>query len=242
MAYGVRAAQARAAVVAIQSTLSYFWTSMGEATKAGRADAAAEAVLLGFSWDLPKWRFIKTDTAERDKLRDSLVKSARFNVESAIARVYKSYIPLSEQVYKTKALADGWVDRSVESGLARGLTVREMQKEVKEFIRPEVKGGVSYAARRLARTEINNAYHAATIVDNENKPWVAGMVWRLSGSHPRLDICDVLAKNSPYPKEDVPPKAHPHCLCTTYPETVSDEDFWDAFNDGEYDDYIGGLV
>jgi hypothetical protein len=237
----VKRAQATGAILAIQSTLSSFWSSLGDVVRAGKSDAASEAVLQGFAVDLPKWRKIRPSTAERNKLRDALEASARFNVESALARVYKSYIPLSTQVYKTEALANDWVDKRVNSGLARGLTVNEMQKEVKEFIRPEVKGGVAYAARRLARSEINNAYHAATIVDNEDKPWVAGMVWRLSGSHPRLDICDLLAKDSPYPKSAVPPKAHPHCLCTTFPESVSDADFWDAFNDGDYDGYIDAL-
>lgn len=241
MAFGVRSAQARAAVVAIQSTLSYFWTSFGDVVKAGRAEAAAEAAVLSFNNDAPKWRRIFTAKNRRDDLRDALERSARANVEAAIARIYKSYTPLSQQVYKTKALADGWVDKRVESGLARGLTVREMQKEVKEFIRPETKGGVSYAARRLARTEINNAYHATTIVENADKPWVSGMIWRLSGSHPRIDICNVYADKSPWPRDKVPAKAHPQCLCTTFPETVSDDDFWAAFRAGDYDSWLDSL-
>lgn len=229
--------QTRHAVLAIQSILGTFWQGLGDTIKAGRSEAAALAVEQSFSWNRYYW----DKTGRREELRKKLTAEAERNVEAAVARIYKTHIPLAESVYKTRALADGWVDKKVTSGLARGLTVDEMKKEVTDFIKPDVKGGVSYAARRLARSEINNAYHATTIVHNEELPFVESMTWRLSGSHPRLDICNVLEQNSPYPKEKVPPKAHPQCLCTVYPNTTSHDDFFKAFNEGQYDTWLDSL-
>ena len=230
----VKDAQTRQAISALQSTLSYLWRSVGDLTKAGQRDAASTAVDQSFSWDSVLLRKAIKDDEARAEFQRNLEQAAERNVEAAVARVYKSHIPLSQQVYKTEALASGWVDRLVTRGIARGQTVKELQRDVREFIRPEVKGGVSYAAKRLSRTEINNAYHAVTIVHNEEKPWVTGMAWRLSGSHPRPDICNVYAKKAPYPKEQVPEKPHPNCLCTTYPETVTNQEFYRALAAGEY--------
>jgi hypothetical protein len=231
-------AQARQAIAAIQGTLSYFWRNLGDTVKAGYADAAKAAVEQSFSWDDVLLRRAIPSATVRAAMRDGLAAAAMRNVESAIVRVYKTRIPLSVQVYKTRALADGWVERRINSALARGLTAREMASEVKAFIRPETPGGLSYASMRLARTEINAAYHATSIVHNEDKPWNQGMHWRLSGSHPRLDECDLYAERSPFPRGEVPAKPHPQCLCVVYPAMPSQEDFIRKFHAGDYDQWL----
>lgn len=231
-------AQGRQAIVVIQQTLSYLWQHVGDTIRAGRADAAKVAVEKSFDWDRALFRVAVTNATEREALKTNMVAAAIKNVEASLARVYKSYIPLAEQVYRTRALADGWVDSRVTKELAKGSTVDELAKEVRDFVDPNTKGGAAYAARRLARSEINNAYHAVTIVHNEDKPWVSGMIWELSKSHPEPDICNVYADKSPYPRGSVPRKPHPQCLCFTYPETVSNDDFFAAFNAGEYDDWF----
>jgi len=233
----LRAAQLQSAAVAIQNTLGQLWRLLGDTIKAGQAEAKAVALATSFDWDTPLLR-LAFPRRELKVMRSTLMETSKVDVEAAIARVYHSRVPLATSVYKTRALADGWVERRVNSGLARGLTVAELKKEVQGFIKPEVKGGASYAAKRLARTEINNAYHAVTIVHNEDKPWNTGMIWRLSGSHPREDICDLYASKSPWAMGTVPGKAHPQCLCTTFPEVQSEDDFWDSFKSGEYDEYI----
>ena len=235
----LRAAQLQTAAVAIQEALGQFWRLLGDKVKAGQAEAKAVALATSFDWDTPLLRLAYPKKDLKD-MRATLLETSRLDVEAAVARVYHSRIPLSKQVYKTRALSDGWVERRVNSGLARGLTVSELKKEVQQFIRPEAKGGASYAAKRLARTEINNAYHAVVIVHNEDKPWNNGMIWRLSGSHPREDICNLYAKKSPFPMKAVPPKPHPQCLCTTFPQVETQDDFFAAFNAGDYDEYIDG--
>lgn len=147
-------------------------------------------------------------------------------------------IPLSEKVYRTKQLADGWVDKKVNSAIGRGLSARDFAKEVRNLIRPDVRGGVSYAAMRLARTEINNANHYAAMNDADGKPFVTGMGWRLSRSHEEIDECDKLAANSPYRLGHVPNKPHPNCFCYIFPETVDDDTFVEQFHSGAYDEYL----
>jgi hypothetical protein len=237
----VRAMQLKQATIAIQEALRLFWKNTGDVVKAGRIEAAETAAGMGFDWDAVLLREVFPALADRKAMRASLIATARFNVEAALARVVKSYVPLSERVYRTEALSARWVDRKVNSALSRGATAAELAKEVRQFIRPDTPGGVSYAAQRLARTEINNAYHATTIEQQRDKPWNEGMVWRLSGSHSNPDICDAYARKI-WPINDVPEKAHPHCFCTVFPRTTSPEQFIQEFHSGEYDDYLDRVM
>lgn len=119
---------------------------------------------------------------------------------------------LSQKVYRNASLTSGRVERLIRSGIIQGLSARELAKTVKDFIRPDVKGGVSYAAMRLARTELNNAFHERQKQVIKEKPWAKG-VWNLSKSHPHRDECDVLAEGGPYDADEIPDKPHPQCLC-----------------------------
>ncbi len=85
----------------------------------------------------------------------------------------------------------------------------------------------SYPARRLARTEITAAAGRATQAASNANPFVNRLQWALSGSHPEGDICDDNASGGPdgdgvYAIDDLPEyPAHPHCLCTIKPVTIS---------------------
>jgi hypothetical protein len=240
----VRSAQIMQAMTAISSALGALWTDIGDLTAAGQQDAMTEALRQSFDWDLVLLR-LGLPAKKRNAMRNSLLEAGRFNVEAMLARVYKTRLPLSEQVYKTAALAQGWVESRLDRGIARGLTVAELAREVRQHINPATPGGTSYAARRLARTEINAAYHAVTIVEAEDKPWVTGLKWRLSGSHPTRDICDIYANNDHsglgkgvFSQGEVPGKPHPQCLCTVFPTLLPDEVFIDQLANGVFDNYI----
>ena len=84
---------------------------------------------------------------------------------------------------------------------------------------------------RLARSELNNAFHSRQIAAAQ-KPWVLGVKWNLSKSHPRKDECDRYATENAhqlgrgvFPKSDVPSKPHPHCLCFMTYEMQDEDDF-----------------
>jgi hypothetical protein len=231
-------------MTSISGALAAFWNAVGDLIAAGQQDAATLALAESFDWDAPLLR-LGISAKKRAAMKAGLSSAGRFNVEAMIARIYKTRLPLSQQVYKTGALASGWVESRIDRAIARGLTVAELAGEVRDFVNPRTPGGATYAARRLARTEINAAYHAVTIVHAEDKPWVWGMQWRLSGSHPTLDICDSMARrnhsglgNGVYPRGKVPGKPHPQCLCTTYPLTIAPELFATNFKRGVYDEYI----
>lgn len=119
---------------------------------------------------------------------------------------------LSQRVYRNAQLTSGRIERLIRAGIIQGLSARELAKTVKNFIRPDVKGGVAYAAMRLARSELNNAFHERQKDTIIGKPW-AMAVWNLSKSHPHRDRCNELAEEGPYEAEDVPDKPHPQCLC-----------------------------
>lgn len=119
---------------------------------------------------------------------------------------------LSHKVYRNAALTSGRIERLIRAGIVQGLSARELAKSVKAFISPDVKGGVAYAAMRLARTELNNAFHERQKDIIVGKPWALA-VWNLSKSHPHRDACNDLAEGGPYEGEKVPDKPHPQCLC-----------------------------
>lgn len=240
----VRQAQLMAAATAIRNALATLWASTEKLISDGRADAGALALKNSADWDEKLLRLEMTREQFR-AMRNSLLSAGQFNVEAALSRLTTSYRPLSARVWRSAALTDGWLDRTIDSALARGANRDELRKAVKDFVRPDVPGGVAYAAKRLARTEINNAYHAVTIAHNEDKPWNLGMQWSLSRSHPQLDICDEYGRMDShglgpgvYPKTDVPAKPHPQCLCVIYPVTMSPDDFVAAYRNGKFSEYI----
>lgn len=78
-----------------------------------------------------------------------------------------------------------------------------------------------YFANRIAQTELHRAYtdvNAQDIMQDQDVVWVQ---LRMSRTHPRTDICDLLSKQDRYglgpgvyPKAECPkPPFHPHCRC-----------------------------
>jgi hypothetical protein len=219
--------------------------------QAGRYEAAALAVETFAAYDAMLLRQVGWTPEMVRAFKDGAMETSRTGISSAIQRMQgASYIPLSEQVYTTRALTSGMVDRYVTSALVRGLNWREFATGVKGMIRPDVPGGVNYAAKRLARTEINNAFHAMQAEKARETPWTTGVLWNLSGSHPTPDECNEYADESHfdggdpgvYLPEDVPKKPHPQCLCFCTPVTVEPDEFIDQFFAGKYDRYVDKVM
>lgn len=164
-------------------------------------------------------------------LVDGLEATARSGLESDFARVPRA---LSRRVYRSAALASGAVNARIREGLISGLSARELAQDVYQYISPSTKGGTSYAAMRLARTEINNAFHERQI-QAARRPGVKAVKWNLSESHPRPDECNVYAEHAPYEPSEVPDKPHPHCFCYLTYITMSPREFAQALNDGDFD-------
>lgn len=220
------------------------FSNLGQTIEARRAEAAARASQLGSTIDT-----IAFESAGRGLegrlLADSLQFGLTQTIETAVVRMTQSQFTLSQRIYKTQVWMDGRVQTKINSALARGLTAREFAAEAIGWFDPMTPGGVRYAALRLARTEINNAFHAISVNDAADKPWVEGMKWNLSGSHPKADVCDEYAHedhsrmgSGVYRPENVPRKPHPHCFCFVTPILTDQEDFLDRLAAGSYDTYL----
>lgn len=209
-----------------------------------RAEAAARAIDLGVETDSALFR-VAGMTSVAPEFRRALTEGLLRTTEVAVTRMTQSQFPLSERIYRTQIWMGGRVQAKINSALARGLTPRQFANEALDWFSPSTPGGMRYAAMRLARTEINNAYHAIAVNAAAEKPWVSGMKWHLSGSHPKADECDELAhedrfKMGPgvFPPKDVPRKPHPQCLCQVTPVVVDEDEFFDNLLGGNYDDYL----
>lgn len=226
---------------------------IGRTVESERLTAAADAIRVTRLYDGEIFRAAGLSDEFIDAYQASAVLTSKQAVEGAMQRLLgKSYVPLAESVYRAEQWSAGIVDRFVDSALARGLTWVEFAKGVKDMIRPDVPGGVSYAAKRLARTEINNAAHAQSKEQYDKNPMVESVKWHLSGSHPTPDECNEYAESQhfkgggqgDYMPNDVPSKPHPQCLCFITPNTPTPAEFIDKLFAGDYDDgdYGDGIM
>ena len=205
------------------------------------ASAAVDAALHSEKHLLAK---LFSDKVSQEAYAASLRQTARRNIDAVMTRVLETEIPLSKRVWRTRALSQGMVDRAINNALARGDSFEDLARAVHHLVDPATPGGVTYAAKRLARTEINNAFHAQSIHDAQEVPWVQKMRWNLSKVHVTDpgDLCEDYALQGIFPVEKVPPKPHPHCRCFVTPEPVTDDEFDFAVMSGQYDDYLDEFI
>lgn len=178
------------------------------------------------------------------QLQNQFIMAARGSAENVRSKLLND-IDLSPAVYRNQQRVIDQVNRQVSRGIAQNLSAREMADGVKRFVSPNVRGGVDYAAMRLARTEINNAFHATSVRSYADSPFVEAVKWELSASHPRPDDCDDLAETDDdrlgvgvYRPQNVPFKPHPQCLCYTTTVTPSRDKFLDNLMSGSYDGWL----
>lgn len=237
----VRRAQYQAVLKTLQQQQKQLWRKINSVTEEGiklsaeiAASTAAEVTArLGLSLEASGY-----NVAKQFEL------AAEQGIESVKARAI-SEIDLSKNVYNNRALTSGKINRIINSGLASNKSALEMAKDVKGFISPSTPGGVDFAAKRLARTEINNAFHTTSVLTASEQPWVDGVKWHLSGSHPKPDACNDYADKDSYhlgagvfTAGKVPGKPHPQCLCYTTTITTPDKEFVNNFKNGKYDAYL----
>lgn len=179
---------------------------------------------------------------------ESLSATAQAGIRSALARVPRQ---LSDRVWNNSQIANGKIEELIRSGLASGLSAAEMAGTVYDFASPRTPGGQGYAAMRLARTEINNAFHEQQKAQGF-QIGVLGTKWNLSGSHKVPDLCNEYAEHRDpelakklgalaggvWNADEVPDKPHPHCFCFMSYVTFSPREFADAMLSGQFDDEL----
>lgn len=239
-AIGARAKRAQQALIrrTLHRNMHALWERVGYLTIHGEKEAAMAAVESSMFLQRELWGKGGDDFAR------TIEAQARAGIDSLMSR-QENVLPLSKRVYTNLGLSRTRVVREVQKALLRGLSAREIAKVAAQYINPNTPGGVSYAAKRLARTEINNAFHFTQIRYTREMPWVRGYKWTLSGSHPEVDICNDMAKRDHdgmgpgvYSKGHVPGKPHPNCFCFILNVTDSPGTFEKGLRSGKYDDYL----
>lgn len=240
----VRTAQVNSVRKSIKSLVTrLFSKQIGPIIRDGRLAAVEAAARASMSQLQPFLREVWPIKWQRKAFEDNFAVQARRNIDTMMVRVTgASYVPLSRRVYKTTELANGWVDNTVNSALARGDSAREIAAAVRSSIHPGARGGVSYAAFRLGRTELNNAFHAQSIGQAEDSPWIADMRWNLSKTHKSDpgDLCERYALIGTFPKSAVPLRPHPQCKCFVTPEMIGWDEFRATLLAGGYDEIKWG--
>lgn len=236
----VSRAQYQAATQGLGSLSASLWGKVGAATRAGVHGAADLAV----NSQLDREYLIGMPFSAIVQYQETYFFNAFQAAEDILSRRTNGFT-LAQRIYRNGIAGTLQAGKIVERGLAQQLSAREIAKQVRGLYEPGVRGGQSYAAMRLARTEINNAHHDTTIRLTKDAPWVQGYKWHLSSSHPKPDICNVYAERDHsgmgagvYSKTAVPSKPHPHCLC--YVEVVQPprEQFLRNLVNGGYDDHL----
>jgi hypothetical protein len=236
----IRAAQLRLVLSEIDAVMVQAWgkgvlpsTQRGRKAAAEAAQRATETITNVLYTGLPD------QVAET--VRDGLRLTAQAGIEADYARVPRE---LSQRVYRDAALSSGQVEQTIRAGLISGLSARELAADVYHLVSPTAPGGPSYAAMRLARTEINNAFHEQQKKGAE-RPGVLAAKWNLSGSHPKPDQCNVYAEQDAddlgpglYKAGNIPDKPHPNCLCFLTYETMDNAQFEKALKNGQFDDEL----
>lgn len=207
---------------------------------AGQQDAAEAAAKAALAQDAKVLNALFPNASERKAWEAGFVQSARHGIAAMATRILNTNLPLSKRVYKSSAFATGQLDRKINSHLALGSSAVDFAKDIRQFVSPKTPGGVNYAAMRLARSEINNAFHAMSIQSAQEFPWTESVEWHLSKSHKENpgDLCEVYAAQQYFDKNMVPPKPHPQCLCYVVPQTTEWSDFAMQLESGAYDDFF----
>lgn len=242
----IRKSQLRLILREIHKMQREMYRTIGKQTEAGMVRAARAAA--DAETQVNRLLFETTNTSITD-----FAAAMRAQAEAGVANLASkgaNGIPLSRQVYRTNAWSNDILDRKIRTAILLGKSAKELAADVRKFINPRTPGGVTYAANRLARSEINNAFHRTQIDLRKGDPWTEGFKWNLSGSHPRPDKCNDYAEKSHHRGGDVgvfrvsevPGKPHPQCLCFITTITVSPAEFADAMVAGRYDDFINSKI
>lgn len=138
---------------------------------------------------------------------------------------------LSDRIWRTDVDTRSRLDAMLAEQIRNGNSAFNISKKSEQFMLPGRAAmrtdkpygkDASYRGMVLGRTEIARAHRDATITTAKLNPYVGGMDWALSASHPKMDICDSLATigmgggrlKEPYDVNGVPAYPHPQCLCT----------------------------
>lgn len=146
---------------------------------------------------------------------------------------------LSQRIWNQQEDVKKSLERALSTGIEKGMSAVKLSKRVSQYLndypllakdykkkygRAIDVSGCEYRSVRLARNEINMAYRAAEQERWRNLDFIKGIEIRTSGSHPREDMCDLLAGK--FPKGFPWSGWHVNCMCYAVPIVMSEEEYW----------------
>nr|DAG06851.1 MAG TPA: minor capsid protein [Caudoviricetes sp.] len=166
------------------------------------------------------WNYTQQTKAEFELAMSNAIENGIKKGESAesLGRKIRQHLNNPDMMYRRyhvkKAMSDG-TKKDVIEWRRRVVDEEGNVHFVKEDL-AKVGTGVYRSARqnalRLTITETNMAYNFANCERWSSEPFVLGIRIRLSGNHPKEDICDELAGD--YPKDFMWRGWHPRCMCS----------------------------
>lgn len=229
----VREAQLRSVLAAIRSLHRQMWTGRID-PRIARAIEDAEKAGEDAVETMTRVAYAALPEQAAQTLVNGLKASAISGLKSDRARKRRT---LSRLVYNQRALHEGRIEDLIRQGLIANLSAKELATTVRKYVSPTTPGGASYAAMRLARTEINNAFHERQLA-GAKRPGVRAAKWNLSGSHRVPDLCNKYALhggNGEWPPGEIPDKPHPQCFCYLTYVTLSPQQFRKGLERGDFD-------
>lgn len=145
-------------------------------------------------------------------------------------------LKLSDRLWRLTAATKRKVEETIQQAIIKGESSRETAQklitpsgqvgsDVADILTQRAPGNVVHSALRISRTELARANNEGFLRTGEKISVVAGNRWNLTGSHPRVDICDTYATQDVdglgaggYKSGNYPSMAHPECMC--YPTPI----------------------
>lgn len=232
---GVKQAYYRTLLLNIDRVLTDLWADYGKtldvtlldiAQNTADREAQVESLMTSSAAKDPR---LIADMTRTQTLSSGATLTASFGrvaedaVQAVTTRIYRDGLQLSQRLYQLDAGARTLVENTLIQGIAEQVSAKELADRLQTALSQAGRQTPKYNAMRIARTEINHAHREAHIrsvmnPDGVMKPYVLGVRWHLSLSHPEPDICDVWAAHDEglgagvYQPGSVPVD-HPHGLC-----------------------------
>lgn len=169
--------------------------------------------------------------------KGQLAETRNIYYEPAHTWVDPSGYTLSRRIWRTSQQTGLRVDAMLSDGIRNGTGSLRLSRMLEQFLLPTRANfrtrkpygvNASFDAMRLARTEIALAHTRASYEASRRNPYVTGIDFALSSTHPEYDICDELATigmdgqrlREPYPVDRAKLPiidTHPQCKCVTMP-------------------------
>ncbi|GHT02065.1 hypothetical protein AGMMS49525_04790 [Bacteroidia bacterium] len=207
---------------------------------------------IGYVWDISNKKNTALTNKVLSKLREIPEKYLKTNqdvLDAFLTRKVRG-LRLSERVWNYNESIKTEIEKAINASLSEGKSAAQLSRDVRKYLNNpdalfrrvrDVRGNLKLSASalayqpgkgvyrsayknamRLARTEINKAYHIADNTRWKQLDFVIG--YRVHTTDRKFNTCDLCTElQGLYPKDFVFTFWHPQCLCYVTPELITTE-------------------